>query len=81
MDRVEVYKLIDGERDYQDKKWGNLDTINSVGDFLNYMRNELNYAGAGYHGADHPEEALRHIRKLAGVCVACMEHHKTEPRQ
>lgn len=79
--RESVYTLIDGERHYQDQKWGDLDARNSVGDFLNYLGVELDNARKAYHGPDAPQAALEHVRKLAGVAVACMEAHETQPRR
>jgi hypothetical protein len=72
--REAVYRVIDGERDYQDHKWGNLDDSNSVGDFLTYMAN-LQRESDSKSEVDLPEASLDIIRKLTAVAVACMERH------
>lgn len=79
MDRKGVYELIDGERAYQDSRWKDLDKRNSVADFLVYIRNYLDNATRS-HNADYPAESLNNIRKIAGLCVACMEQHDTPAR-
>jgi len=89
MKREEVYKLIDSERDYQDKKWeetgssdgpgmGSLDR--SLDEFILYIHvyaNKLVETSA--HG-ENKDEKLNFVRKVAGLCVACMEAHGGKKR-
>jgi hypothetical protein len=87
MERTEVYKLIDGERDYQDslatlRNWSEADRnpAQSVGDFLTLMDVYLHKAQVAY--ADNPGDtaALDVVRKMAGIAVYCMEEHGAPPR-
>jgi hypothetical protein len=68
--REEVYKAIDGERDYQDSLWTELDKENKVGDFLVYIRNYVDEA----FKVHYKRNSLDSVRKIAGLCVACMEN-------
>lgn len=72
MNRTEVYALIDGERDYQNSRWSNLDKRNSVGDFLAYMRRYLNNAFDEINPSNNAK-SLGNIRKLTAIGVAAME--------
>lgn len=78
MERAEVYKLIDDEREYQDKKWGHEfdDRAWSVGDWLIFIERYVKEGkdNLGYVNANNA------IRKIAALAVACMEHKETEPR-
>jgi hypothetical protein len=77
-----VYKAIDSERDYQDKKWGH--TLSggrpghgerSVDEFVTYI---VGYTNDLLVNAAHfakTEDKLHIVRKIAGLCVACMEQH------
>lgn len=88
MKRQDVYSLIDGERNYQDAKWGH--TLSggrpghgerTVDEFSLYISG---YTGDLVDFASHfGNEAgkLEIIRKIAGLCVACMEQHDTLPRK
>lgn len=84
MERDKVYELIDSERDYQDKRWadtasskaegkGALDrTVDEFALYINtYARKLADIAGS----TDDPKEKLEFVRKVAGLCVACMEAH------
>lgn len=71
--REEAHKAIDSERDYQLSKWGDLDTRNSIGDFLIYMQRELTKAANAYYSPDEPRGVLEGIRKVTTVGVAAME--------
>lgn len=81
MKREEVYELINGERDYQDKKWGGPehDKRHSLGDFLLYMRYYLSEAEVCY-GTDSYEYTADNVRKVAALAVAAMEQFETPPR-
>lgn len=87
MDRRDVYEIIDGERDYQDGRWGATlsggrtpGTGQSGGDrtvdefALYIMGYAMDLAADASHTLD-PNSKLAAVRKVAGLCVACMEQH------
>ena len=73
MNRSDVYLAIDKEREYQDKKWGDLDKRNSLGDFLVYLRHRLENATYSYHGPGNEGDCLKYIQQVAAVAVATLE--------
>lgn len=93
--REDVYRVIDGERYYQElmaKKhnWGQGtgDASNhEVGVFLalleTYVRRALDaHADAtGYRGPVSDNQALHVVRKIAALAVACMEQHGAPERK
>jgi hypothetical protein len=79
MERSEVYKLIDSERDYQ-SKWNNIESKNNVSDFIIYMQNYLDAAMADNNPCN-PTYSLDSIRKVTALGVACMEMFDTQPRR
>ena len=90
-DRAFVYAVIDGERDYQEQRWGNdaapgrteADHYHSVTEWLSYIRD---YVEEGLNiccrNADPvaSEQALHIVRKVAGMAVACMEQRGAPAR-
>jgi hypothetical protein len=86
--REEAYRLIDGERDYQDKIWGNTASGDREGDgsrsedeFALYIHGyslKLVDQAATFGDA---EAKMDIIRKIAGLCVAAMEQHETPERK
>lgn len=93
MKREEVYEIIDGERDYQNSRWGKTLSGNrlpgpmqnggdrSIDEFVTYI---VGYADDLIHEASHfadSDKKLAIIRKIAGLCVACMEQHGVPPRE
>ncbi|KKN75923.1 hypothetical protein LCGC14_0376310 [marine sediment metagenome] len=88
MERKKVYELIDGERDYQDEKWlkffgcprPEIDCDHSAADWLGYIRYTAHKADETLYFLNKGD-TLAHIRKIAALCVACMEHNETEPRK
>ena len=88
MERLDVYQLIDGERDYQNnltavRNWTaeERNPAQSVGDFITLLDVYVQRAQTAY--ADQPGNtaALDVIRKIAGIAVMCMEEHGAPPRQ
>ena len=87
MTREEVYKLIDGERDYQNgKRWdirkykdGIEDKDKSVAEWVIYLRHLVGDAEDKIYHLDKTG-ALEMVRKIAAVAVACMEHNETQSR-
>jgi hypothetical protein len=81
LERCEVYKRIDTEREYQDFRWNtNLrkdnvpDEEKSVAEWLNYIEFHLTKAkNANYHL--DKEASLAELRKVAALAVRAMEIH------
>jgi hypothetical protein len=81
MERKEVYKRIDGERDYQDKTWvarrtkdGTPDEEKSVAEWIIYIENHLLKAKHAVYYLD-TNRALAEVRKVAALAVRAMEIH------
>ena len=79
--RQDVYKCLDGERDYQDEKWGTQRTSNGtpdeekpVAEWINYMEFHLAKAKEKVYYLK-TEEALAEIRKVTALGVLAMEIH------
>jgi len=75
--RNEVYLVIDGERDYQDKlpptrTDGQPHTVGNYITMLGYYHSKLQEAWALNSG---DQQALDVMRKIAGIAVHCMEDH------
>lgn len=85
MTRDEVFTLIDGERKYQKRIWVQRcqefgieftpDSENAIEDWLVFLQGYYNDAiQVASHIVDG-QGTLDIMRKLAGLCVACMEVH------
>ena len=74
----DVFSAIDGERDYQDTKWGKPHP-HEIASFVLFMRGYHNKVvmrastESGWNGA------LDELRKVATLGVACMEQHGDSP--
>jgi len=86
MDRNEVYKLIDGEREYQLQRHDIVNAVaphrdvdHHVADWVIYMEAQLQDAKTGVYSFDMAK-ALSHIRKATALGVACMEYNETPKR-
>lgn len=81
--RQAVYAAIDGERAYQDAKWGgrNHDNVESIANFILYIERYLNQAKAALVDSTHDTAALDVIRKVAALAVVCMEVHGAPGRK
>jgi hypothetical protein len=89
MKRAEVYKLIDGERDYQDKRWS-VDTTDSGGkhsspvEWVAFMEDYLAEAkhilSRNSVSVSYPK-AMDIIRKVTALGVASMEQIETPARK
>lgn len=78
MQRKDVYRVIDGERDYQDKKW--IGHRHTPGEYLLYIEHHAQKArerGTTEHG-DYG--LLEEMRKIATLCVACFEENGVPSR-
>lgn len=78
MERSEVYKMIDGEREYQDMQWGTVEqNPHNIRLWLKIALEELYEA----NGAHTDEEKLDELRQVAAVCIAALEQHGCPPRE
>lgn len=89
--RYEVYASIVGEREYQEQRWRHTcavenkpytpDSEKSVAEYLSYIAGyNVDLLHAVSHVAGH-HDALDVFRKLAALCVACMEANGACPRE
>jgi hypothetical protein len=83
--RAEVYVAIDGERDYQDKMWGDGPPGDprplSIGEDILLIEEYIARARLEWTKVARPEiQALHMIRKIAGICVRSMENHGAPER-
>lgn len=88
MKREDVYKLIDGERDYQDKRWTKETTasegLHSPEEWVMYMMQYLldaQYVLSKENVQTAYPKAMEIIRKVSAMGVCAMEQHDTEPRK
>jgi hypothetical protein len=85
MIREDVYKLIDGERDYQDKlgpdRRDPTEVNHSVGDYLVMLSTYLRRAQDDWTNYPGVYEALDEIRKIGAIAVRCIEEHGAPLRQ
>ena len=92
--REEVYHAIDTERDYQDQLWNSFTTTtqgeHTVTEWLVFMEdylNETKHILSRRAEQDVITRALDNVRKIAAMCVACMEQNgctireKPDPRK
>jgi hypothetical protein len=88
LSRKAVYRLIDGERDYQDKKWPQ-DPALPPSDELRVVRLLLALADSEWYktqdylvgGVKVNPADLDAARKIAGVCVRLMENYGAPKRE
>ena len=89
LSRAEVYNLIDGERAYQDRRWGSDLARNGIHEhspqeWLTYI---VDYANEALHTGARTEDQFAHplqmaiIRKIGGMAVAAMEQEGCPPRE
>ncbi len=81
MERQEIYKRIDSERDYQDANWGmrrqadgTPDEEKPVAEWINYMEYHISRAKDRVYHLD-TEGATAELRKVAALAVRAMEIH------
>lgn len=78
MERKEIYRIVDGERDYQDtirkenENETREDNEKCLSDFILYMDHTLNKAKTAIYTLND-EEAKHMIRKVIALGVACGE--------
>ena len=80
--REEVYRVIDGERDYQDSMPPSRTdgSIKSVGDYITLMDSMLRSASDTFYTTPGVTGSLDWIRKVAAISVRCLEEHGAPPR-
>lgn len=82
MQQENVFKVITGERNHQDKKWGTIESRpREVGTYLTLMRKLLTDAERAYAESSGDEAALHEIRKVISTGVACAEQHGLPERK
>lgn len=83
MDRQKVYKIIDGERDYQDRLPPSRTDYSkkTVGDYLTMLQYYVHKAHESWVTTSGNDGALHEIRKIAAICVRCMEEHGGKERE
>ena len=81
MERNEVYRNLDTERDYQDARWSTRRDENGTPDaekppieWITYMEYHVNKAKDANYELDD-EETLAQVRKVAALAVRCLELH------
>ncbi|SRR6266550_5443932 len=80
--RSEVFRAIDGERDYQDSRQGNaarpnIDDNRDLGSLITLIDVYVGKVKVGFAGP-HPSgksEALEQLRKVAALAVLALEIH------
>jgi len=78
MIRTEIYKAIDAERTYQDKKWGaEFDHLNNANDWVAYI---AIYLGKAVTFPWNKEAFRTAILKVAALAVAILERDSYAPR-
>jgi len=81
----EVFEAIKEEREYQDKLWGQAMSKgrHDIPSWILYMEDYLQEARevvSRYATPECDEDALHAIRKIAAMCVACMEQNGLQRR-
>jgi len=86
--REEVYQAIDSERAYQDTRWYKDTTASggthTVTEWLVFVQDYLTEAVHQSSRQPEPkasEDVLHTLRKIAAMCVACMEQNGAPPRK
>lgn len=82
MKRSEVYKLIDEEREYQDKQWGK-GKFNSIEEWLVYIEdyiNESKHIVTRGTKENTYHRCMCNFRKIAAMAVCAMEQYDTMSR-
>lgn len=73
---VDVYDAISRERDYQDKKWGNLDQHpHTISEWLWILHTEFKECVDKALLNEHDPEVLSELLQVVSVGVACLQQH------
>lgn len=76
--RQEVYAAVDSEREYQNRLWPGQygeSKKHELDAFVLYIAGYTNRLIDKASSTDDVTERLNFVRKVAGLCVACMEQH------
>jgi len=83
MNRKVVYKLIDGERDYQDNKWG--PARHSIEEWLIYIEDYVNETkhllSRSRPSSETYMRAKGNLRKITALGICAMEQHDCVSRE
>lgn len=78
MKRTEIFGLIEGEREYQNNKWGTeFDAKNTANDWVAYM---TKYLGQSVTMPMDEERFRQQLLKVATLAVAALEQEQFAPR-
>lgn len=83
MNRDSVYDAINSERDFQETFIAEkgLKSEKTVGEYLTLIRTYCSRADIAWTFKSGDDSALNEIRKIAAICVACMERHGVKSRE
>lgn len=79
--REEAYKLIDTERDYQDRTWPENEERQRPEHALTLIRIYLRKAEDAWNNTKDDMPTMDVIRKIGGIAVRSIEHNGAPPRQ
>lgn len=80
MTREDVYKLIDGEREYQESVWPANETTQHSEHALTLIRIYLRKAEDVWNATKDEQPTMDVIRKIAGIAVRSMEQNGAPKR-
>jgi hypothetical protein len=81
--RVDVYAAIDTEREYQVARWNRPTPDRTIDEWAMYFEvysRQLCDLAAHTNDDERVSEKLSSVRKIAAMCVACMEQHGAPKR-
>lgn len=81
MERSQVYKAIDSERDFQERRWTRPAHNHSATEYLVYIDHYVRKAMEAVSTEDGEASALPCLRKIAALAVSAMEEHGVPFRQ
>jgi hypothetical protein len=80
--RQRIYKILDGERDYQDERWGTDPNRNhEIASWILYMEDYLKEAKTIASRNEDETLALDALRKVVALGVKCFEVHGVSERK
>jgi hypothetical protein len=83
--REDVYKVIDGEREYQENLPGNRSEnpkrIRAVSEYLTMLDHYVRHAQDSWTTRAGIEDPLNDMRKIAALAIRCMEEWGAIPRE
>lgn len=79
--REEVYKAIDGEREYQETRWERPAHAHTNTEYLVYVQYYVNQALAAVSTQDGDGATFPALRKIAALAVAAMEENGVQFRE